>query len=144
MTLYRHSKGLDFKSMESELGEVLTNKGMEILRNHPIFTMEEWLSIIDHIEQSCPAFFRMIGRVEEDIGAGRPATSSDIIFEVVSAFGTVGLSRGITAALTEEGKAVLCVVMFVGRVGSMTFLLSVVPRARQVNYTYPTEYIVVG
>ncbi len=68
----------------------------------------------------------------------------DIIFEVVSAFGTVGLSRGITAALTEEGKAVLCVVMFVGRVGSMTFLLSVVPRARQVNYTYPTEYIVVG
>jgi len=68
--------------MESELGEVLTNKGMEILRNHPIFTMEEWLSIIDHIEQSCPAFFRMIGRVEEDIGAGRPATSSDIIFEV--------------------------------------------------------------
>jgi len=82
MTLYRHSKGLDFKTMESELGEVLTNKGMEILRNHPIFTMEEWLSIIDHIEQSCPAFFRMIGRVEEDIGAGRPATSSDIIFEV--------------------------------------------------------------
>ena len=44
--------------------------------------MEEWLSIIEHIEHSCPAFFRMIGRIEEDIGAGRPATSSDIIFEV--------------------------------------------------------------
>ncbi|MBI40260.1 MAG: portal protein [Leptospiraceae bacterium] len=68
----------------------------------------------------------------------------DIIFEVVSAFGTVGLSRGITSSLSDEGKAVLCLVMFVGRVGSMTFLLAVVPRARPVNYTYPTEYIVVG
>ncbi|MEQ8352410.1 MAG: potassium transporter TrkG [Leptospiraceae bacterium] len=68
----------------------------------------------------------------------------DIIFEVVSAFGTVGLSRGITSSISSEGKAVLCIVMFVGRVGSMTFLLAIVPRARQVNYRYPTEYIVVG
>ncbi|MCB1169484.1 MAG: portal protein [Leptospiraceae bacterium] len=68
----------------------------------------------------------------------------DILFEVVSAFGTVGLSRGITASLSDEGKAVICIVMFVGRVGSMTFLLALVPRARPVNYRYPTEYIVVG
>lgn len=82
MTLYRHSKGLDFKTMESELSEVLTAKGMEFVRSHPVFTMEEWLSIIDHIEASCPAFFRMIGRIEEDLGAGRAATRSDIVFEV--------------------------------------------------------------
>ena len=49
MTLYRHSKGLDFKTMESELSEVLTAKGMELVNNHPIFTMEEWLSILQHI-----------------------------------------------------------------------------------------------
>jgi hypothetical protein len=82
MTLYRHSKGLDYKTMESELAEVLNVKGMEFVKNHPVFTMEEWLSIIDHIEHSCPAFFRMIGRIEEDLGAGRAATNSDIVFEV--------------------------------------------------------------
>jgi len=82
MTLYRHSKGLDFKTMESELSEVLTSKGMELVQNHPIFTMEEWLAILHHIEDSCPAFFRMIGRIAEDLGAGRSSTSTGIVFEV--------------------------------------------------------------
>lgn len=82
MTLYRHSKGLDFKTMESELSEVLTEKGMKLVQNHPVFTMEEWLTIIHHIEGSCPAFFRMIGRIEEDLGAGRSSTTSGIVFEV--------------------------------------------------------------
>ncbi|MDA7740593.1 hypothetical protein N9L65_04155 [Candidatus Poseidoniales archaeon] len=82
MTLYRHSKGLDFKTMESELGEVLNKKGMDMVREHPVFTMEEWLSIITHVERSCPAFFRMIGRIEEDLGAGRDTTTGDIVFEV--------------------------------------------------------------
>ena len=82
MTLYRHSKGLDFKTMESELSEVLNKKGMDMVREHPVFTMEEWLSIITHVERSCPAFFRMIGRIEEDLGAGRDTTTGDIVFEV--------------------------------------------------------------
>ncbi len=82
MTLYRHSKGLDFKTMQSELSEVLSEKGMELVQHHSVFTMEEWLTIMHHIEQSCPAFFRMIGRIEEDLGAGRPSTSSGIVFEV--------------------------------------------------------------
>ena len=82
MTLYRHSKGLDFKTMEAELSEVLTEQGMELVQNHPIFTMEEWLSILQHIEESCPAFFRMIGRIEEDLSAGRSSTTSGIVFEV--------------------------------------------------------------
>lgn len=82
MTLYRHSKGLDFKTMQSELSEVLSEEGMELVQNHPVFTMEEWLTIIHHIERSCPAFFRMIGRIEEDLGAGRSSTTSGIVFEV--------------------------------------------------------------
>ena len=82
MTLYRHSKGLDFKTMEAELSEVLTEQGMKLVQSHPIFTIEEWLSILHHIEESCPAFFRMIGRIEEDLGAGRSSTSDGIVFEV--------------------------------------------------------------
>jgi hypothetical protein len=82
MTLYRHSKGLDFKTMENELSEVLNDEGMELVKSHPVFTMEEWLSIIHHVERSCPAFFRMIGRIEEDLGAGRKTITDDIVFEV--------------------------------------------------------------
>jgi hypothetical protein len=82
MTLYRHAKGLDFKTMESELSEVLNKKGMSMVKDHAVFTMEEWLSIIHHVERSCPAFFRMIGRIEEDLGAGRDTITDDIVFEV--------------------------------------------------------------
>ena len=44
-----------------------------------------------------------------------------LLFEVVSAFGTVGLSTGITPALSVAGKAVIILVMFTGRVGAFNF-----------------------
>ncbi|MCB1154311.1 potassium transporter KtrB, partial [bacterium] len=44
----------------------------------------------------------------------------DLLFEVVSALGTVGLSRGITADLSDAGKIVICAVMFMGRLGPLT------------------------
>ena len=49
-----------------------------------------------------------------------------LAFEVVSAFGTVGLSTGVTAGLTPASKLLLCVVMFVGRVGSLSLFLFLV------------------
>ena len=82
MTLFKHSKGLDLSSVYSEIGETLTKKGLDFFKNHEIFTIEEWLLIIEHIEQQCPAFFRMIGRIEEDLSAGRKSLGDDIIFEV--------------------------------------------------------------
>ena len=57
-----------------------------------------------------------------------------LLFEVVSAFGTVGLSTGITPALSVAGKAVIILVMFTGRVGAFTLISMWVnrtePRAR--------------
>ena len=82
MTLYKHSQGLDLSSVEAEFGEIFTKAGVEYVRNHEIFTIEEWLVIIDHLENKCPAFFRMIGRIEEDLSAGRQLVKDDIIFEV--------------------------------------------------------------
>ena len=44
----------------------------------------------------------------------------DIAFEVASAFGTVGLSRGYTAELSDLGRAIITAIMFLGRVGPLT------------------------
>ena len=68
----------------------------------------------------------------------------DLCFEVVSAFGTVGLSRGLTPILSSNSKIVLCIVMFVGRVGILTLLIAITKRAKSYAYKYPIEYVVVG
>ncbi|MFH1837046.1 MAG: TrkH family potassium uptake protein [Candidatus Omnitrophota bacterium] len=69
---------------------------------------------------------------------------SKALFEVVSAFGTVGLSTGITAALSNAGKVLIALTMFAGRVGPLTLALAVAFRERKDNYVYPEEEIMVG
>ena len=68
----------------------------------------------------------------------------DICYEVVSAFGTVGLTRGITPSLSDLSKIVISVVMFMGRVGILTILVAFAPKTKAYNYSYPVEYVVVG
>ncbi len=68
----------------------------------------------------------------------------DIAYESVSAFGTVGLSRGITGSLSDYGKYILCIVMFMGRVGILTILIALTPKSKSFKHAYPTEYVVVG
>ncbi|BDA77187.1 portal protein [Leptospira kobayashii] len=68
----------------------------------------------------------------------------DISYEVVSAFGTVGLTRGITPYLSVYSKGILCIVMFVGRVGILTLLVALSKKAISFSYKYPVEYVVVG
>ncbi|TGK07452.1 portal protein [Leptospira semungkisensis] len=74
----------------------------------------------------------------------KPLSFLDICYEVVSAYGTTGLSRGITGELGNPGKLLLCFVMFVGRVGVLTVLLAFVPKRKPRRYWYPEEYVVVG
>lgn len=82
MILYKHSKGLDLSSVFDEFGEILTKNGVQFVKEHPVFTIEQWLTIIEHIEIRTPAFFRMIGRIEEDLSAGRKTLRDGIVFEV--------------------------------------------------------------
>jgi Trk-type K+ transport system membrane component len=66
-----------------------------------------------------------------------------IVFECFSALGTVGLSLGITPALSDAGKIVIILTMFVGRVGVFTILLGLVKKATDVKfYNYPKENII--
>ena len=65
----------------------------------------------------------------------------DIMFESFSAFGTVGLSRGITGDLTVYGKLIISLLMFIGRVGPLAFIYSILKPVEQPNYDLPYENI---
>lgn len=63
----------------------------------------------------------------------------NLLFEEISAFGTVGLSRGITAGLTSWGKMVIIISMFVGRVGVLTLAFAITTPREHLRVEYPEE-----
>lgn len=69
-------------------------------------------------------------------------TLRDQMFEVISALSTVGLSTGITAQLSVPSKAVLCVAMFIGRVGPLALVLCLFQGRRAVSYDFPEAELV--
>lgn len=75
-----------------------------------------------------------------------PHSISDLIFEVSSALGTVGLSTGITPFLSDTGKFVLMLCMFVGRIGPITLIISLSRGLHIVDdiIGYPDEDVMIG
>jgi trk system potassium uptake protein TrkH len=67
-----------------------------------------------------------------------------VLFETVSAFGTVGLSTGITAQLSTFGQLLIIFTMFVGRVGTVTLTLAFAQRLSVYKIRYPEERVLVG
>lgn len=67
-----------------------------------------------------------------------------VLFEVVSAFGTVGLSVGITKDLSVISKILLILTMFAGRVGILTFAMLLMSKPRQNRIIYPEVKIIIG
>jgi len=68
----------------------------------------------------------------------------DILFEIVSAFGTVGLSRGITPDLSVTGKLMIAAVMFAGRIGLFSFAIAMSEVKDDSSYTFPEINLMVG
>lgn len=64
---------------------------------------------------------------------------SEVLFEVISAFGTVGLSTGITPDLPDSAKILLSLLMFTGRLGTMTFGAALAMRTRRKVVRFPEE-----
>ncbi len=79
-------------------------------------------------------------------GRGGLFTFENIFFEAFSAFGTVGLSSGITPMLSAASKLIVMVSMFAGRVGLMTLTFALANRAngRDAKVRYPEERFMVG
>ncbi len=67
-----------------------------------------------------------------------------VAFEVVSAFGTVGLSLGVTSDLSPLSQILIIVTMFIGRLGPMTFALALGEKKIKQSLRYPKENILVG
>ncbi|UOQ49037.1 TrkH family potassium uptake protein [Gracilibacillus caseinilyticus] len=73
-----------------------------------------------------------------------PFSLMEIIFEVASAFGTTGLSMGITPDLSIFGKCLIMCLMFIGRIGIFTFLFIIRGDDTKDRFHYPTERIIIG
>ena len=69
---------------------------------------------------------------------------SQLLFEVVSAFGTVGLSLGITPGLSLGSKIVIMLTMFIGRIGPLTLLVALSRKESRAVFQYPEENIMIG
>lgn len=67
-----------------------------------------------------------------------------ILFETTSAFGTVGLTMGLTADLSVIGKVLLCLTMFAGRLGPLTLAYALGPKNERELYRHPEGKITIG
>jgi Trk-type K+ transport system membrane component len=82
--------------------------------------------------------YMAITYIEPGIAPGK------ILFEIISAIGTVGLSMGITPDLQESSKLIVILLMFIGRVGVVTFFTSFVRRRIERRYSYPKADIMIN
>ncbi len=73
-----------------------------------------------------------------------PFSFEHIVFEVFSAFGTVGLSMGITPYLSETGRILITILMYFGRIGPLTFIFALSRKKMQSDYQFLEEKISVG
>lgn len=72
------------------------------------------------------------------------ATFEVILYEVLSAFGTVGLTQGITPSLTAVSKITLTIIMYMGRVGPLTVMLALAGKQSKANIKYPEGKLLIG
>jgi trk system potassium uptake protein TrkH len=68
----------------------------------------------------------------------------DVLFETTSAFGTVGLSTGLTPLLSPLGRILVTLLMYIGRLGPLTLALAMRARVSRLPIRYPSSEVMVG
>ncbi|MEH7303440.1 potassium transporter TrkG, partial [Neobacillus drentensis] len=68
----------------------------------------------------------------------------DLLFETISAFGTVGLSTGLTGHLSPLGKLLITFLMFIGRIGPLTMAFALMSNRPESKVRYAEEKILIG
>lgn len=72
------------------------------------------------------------------------ASFIDLLYETTSAFGTVGLTVGLTPNLSTTGKILIMLMMYFGRVGPLTVMLALTRKRKKSGYKYPEGKILIG
>lgn len=67
-----------------------------------------------------------------------------LLYETTSAFGTVGLSMGVTPTLSDAGKMIIITLMYLGRVGPLTVALALLSKKPEGNFKYPEGKVLIG
>jgi trk system potassium uptake protein TrkH len=80
----------------------------------------------------------------ENVAGGDNLGFIDLMFEAMSALATAGLSTGVTPGLTTAGKVVLCITMFLGRVGPLTVVYALQRRLSPDRHRFPEESVRIG
>jgi trk system potassium uptake protein TrkH len=114
-------------------------------RTIPFHIVREALSIFILASVLVAVAFGLLLTVEPPSPVLRAVGRADgLLFEAVSAFGTVGLSTGITPTLTTAGKLIIMLLMFVGRVGPLTLALVIGRQDIGQAIRLPDEEVIVG
>lgn len=100
-------------------------------------------SILRAITQTWLALFLVISAAMA-LSALEDREFLPLLFETTSAFATAGLSLDLTPKLTDIGKIVICIVMFLGRVGPVTLAYALAPKSGKELYRYPEGKITIG
>ena len=82
--------------------------------------------------------------ITEDIVGRNDFAFLPLMFETMSGLATVGVSTGITPELTTAGKLVLCITMFIGRLGPLTAVYALQRREVRQSYSFPEAYVRMG
>jgi len=88
--------------------------------------------------------FFVLSFTEQHILALPDRDIMDLIFEQTSAFSTCGLSTGITPMLSDTGKLVVAISMYIGRLGTLTVAFALGKKLISANYKFPEEHMMVG
>ena len=89
-------------------------------------------------------YFSMIFICSMVIGLIEPVQMKEVLFEVISAVATVGLSMNLTATLSVASKVILIVLMYAGRLGALTFIMMLSKRDTTVILRRPVGKIMIG
>ena len=113
-------------------------------RSLPAFTLQRALTVIMIMLLLWLGGSMLLALTER--GSPFLHTPADLLFEVASGLGTVGVTTGITPFLSSPGKVLLMICMFVGRIGPITIMLSLQQRDSTANerVQYPSEDVMIG
>lgn len=102
----------------------------------------------DAVERSLATLalcFIWIGASSFLVGCFNPdAAGADVVFECISAFGTVGLTRGLTTVLSDGSKWIIALTMFAGRIGILTFAMSLIGPKKPSRIRLPETRVPLG